>query len=108
MRTFSFAKPVLLDLLFLRAGGWEVSAVWQDVCNQVARVEQVFMNSTFFYPKLTILSHTSPLPGESAVGEVITTTIGYWFKFPCVSNGFISLYGFKFGKYRAAGFLQVG
>lgn len=48
MWTFSFAKPVLLDLLFLRAGGWEVSAVWQDARNQVARVEQVFMNSTFF------------------------------------------------------------
>lgn len=59
---------------------------------------------------LTILGRTSKLPGESAEGEMTAATIGrcnVWFKFPSVSNWFIPLYGFNFGKYRAAGFLQV-
>lgn len=61
MWTFSFAKPVLLDLLFLRAGGWEVSAVWQDARNQVARVEQVFMNSTFFLSQINNFKSYKPV-----------------------------------------------
>lgn len=69
--------------------------------------------STFFaipHRVLAILSHISKLPKESAEGEMTTATIGHcnvWFKFPSVSNWFIPLYGFNFGKYRAAGFLQV-
>lgn len=47
---------------------------------------------------------------ESAVGEIDTGTIGHCkvgLKFPNFSNCFIPLYGVSFGKYRAAGFLQV-
>lgn len=59
-------------------------------------------------PGVTVGSHTSRLPGDVQYVKLLhQLDIAVAASNPLVTQAFISLYGFNFGKYRAAGFLQV-